>query len=135
MKNTLSHVIWTTEQKLQVIRNLTCEDLKEYIIRFRKQIKIRALFQGNYSKEESLQLASDIQSILHSKPFFTSQVPLKRIVKIPEGIYVMHQSKVFNTQDVNSCNWDLFQVKQKNFFPLYSFNLTFKHELDWITNN
>lgn len=121
LKNTLSHIVWTTEQKLEVIKTLTFHDLKDFIVRLLKQAKLRALFQGNFSKEDSLQLVSDIQGILNSKTFFHSQIPLKRILKLPEGVHVLHQSKVFNLQDVNSCNWDLFQVTKKIHYVFYLF--------------
>jgi len=111
----LNQRFWTPEEKMEVIKRLTVDDLRTFIPIFLSSMKIRGLVQGNITKEESLQLVEMMEGTLHkTKPLFPSQYPEQRLVKFKKGLTYVHQSSVPNQHDINSVIWLEYQISARS---------------------
>jgi len=93
-----------------VIKEITAQDVRNFIPVFLSSLKIRGLVQGNITAKESLDLVAMMENILKSKPLFPSQYPEQRLIKLKKGMSYIHQSVVPNEHDINSVIWLEYQL-------------------------
>lgn len=110
VREIMSQKIWTPEQKLVAIKELTSQDLRNFISVVFQRVKMRFLAQGNITEDQIVKLVNSIQTILKPKPIFPPQFPEKRVVQLKKGIHYIHQSKIEALENKNSAIWNLYQI-------------------------
>ncbi|KAK9759519.1 metalloprotease [Basidiobolus ranarum] len=102
----LSYVIqdrlWTHEEKLEELEELTFEDVKNFVPQLLRHLHIESLIHGNISQDQAKQLAQSVEAILKPKPLLQSQLISSRESVIIDGANYVHQRSVPNKANVNS---------------------------------
>lgn len=95
---------WTAEEKLEVVEQLTFEQLEAFIPTIFEEMFFETLVHGNIKYEEADQIDSLIQ-MLRSNSVSNSQIKNARIRSyvLPLGKTHRYEAKLADTQNVNSC--------------------------------
>ncbi len=80
----LDYQKWPLSERLQVLESLTADDVRDYISRFWKRLRLRILVHGNFTAVESRQLGQRLQGLLLQGTEVAEPLP-RRVVKLPAG--------------------------------------------------
>ncbi|BFZ09211.1 hypothetical protein BsWGS_12249 [Bradybaena similaris] len=92
-----SEVLWTKEELLQALDDVTVENIQLFIKQLLSRLYIEGLVFGNVTKCQSLQMMDMVEKILinnsGTKPLLPSQHRKLREVQLPDGCYFIHKEK------------------------------------------
>uniref|UniRef100_A0A0B7AYG5 Insulin-degrading enzyme n=2 Tax=Arion vulgaris TaxID=1028688 RepID=A0A0B7AYG5_9EUPU len=92
-----SEVLWTKEELLQALDDVTLESIQSFIKQLLSRLYIEGLIYGNVTKCQSLEMMDLVEKVLVSncstKPLLASQHRKLREVQLPDGCYFLHKEK------------------------------------------
>ncbi|TSK53703.1 Nardilysin [Bagarius yarrelli] len=93
---------WSVIQKYQVInRNLTVEDLMEFVTKFKAEMFVEGLVQGNFTSNESKEFLQYFVKRLQFQPLSSESPVLFRVVDLPPKHHLCKVQSL-NKGDANS---------------------------------
>lgn len=104
----LLQTFWTQCDKYNTVNDVTMEDVAAFADKFLSQLYIQCLVQGNISKEDALEVCSNIVSTLNCKPLPSELIPETRVMQIPHG-EMCCRVKSFNKTDTNCVTTNYYQ--------------------------
>ncbi|XP_007898147.1 nardilysin [Callorhinchus milii] len=99
----LEHGHWSLMEKYQALMNAstTVETLTSFVKKFKQELFIEGLVQGNFTSKESVEFLNYVVQKLHYKPLLRS-IPVQfRVVELPQKAYIC-KVKSLNKGDANS---------------------------------
>ncbi|XP_041370738.1 insulin-degrading enzyme-like [Gigantopelta aegis] len=88
-RSSLSEVMWTPEELLETLDDITIEQLEVFVKRFLARVFIESLIYGNVTKKVALKMQDYVERSLQnrcgSKPMLPSQHRQFRQVQLPDG--------------------------------------------------
>lgn len=88
---------------------MTVEDIKQFSVKFLEQLKVKALIQGNYTKEMAVKVTENLMSKINPKEIPDLTIMDQRTRQLPLGTnYVM--CKNFNPSDANTTVCNFYQI-------------------------
>jgi len=94
--------MWTNEECLAELENLSIDDVKTLVPRLTKQLHIEALVHGNLYKEDALKYSELIESILQPRSLPVAQFAVRRSLILPPGGKYVYSRSLKDPQNVNS---------------------------------
>ena len=99
--------------KALVVKCVTIDDFKSFVCKFKASLRLKGLVQGNYSKEQALEVARNLQNMLQPVPPLEWSFPPIRIRQVPSGDHYCRLAS-FNPTDTNSVVVNHYQVGPSN---------------------
>ncbi|KAL3863624.1 hypothetical protein ACJMK2_005374 [Sinanodonta woodiana] len=91
----MAEVLWTQEELLQALDELSLEKLQAFIPQLLSKLYIEGLIYGNITRQQGLKLTEVVESTLkekcHTKTILPSQHRRVREVQLPNGCYYLYQ--------------------------------------------
>ncbi|KAG6555184.1 hypothetical protein Mapa_003223 [Marchantia paleacea] len=115
----LEHRRWHVNEYIEVLPDLTAEDLRQMFPRIISRIFVECFVAGNLTSKEAEVLIEHVETTLKSgptvnaKPPFSSQLMEQRIVRLEDGADFIYASQGLNPQDENSALQLYLQVGQE----------------------
>ncbi|KAB5559148.1 hypothetical protein PHYPO_G00025620 [Pangasianodon hypophthalmus] len=98
----LEHSRWSVIQKYQAInKNLTMDDLMQFVTKFKAQMFVEGLVQGNFTSNESKEFLQYFTERLQFQPLPTEPPVLFRVVDLPQKHHLCKVQSL-NKGDANS---------------------------------
>lgn len=108
----MSEVVWTKEELLQALEDVTVKRLETFIPQLLSMLYIEALMYGNITKQKATETAGMVEKILQdtckTKTLVPSQNRRYREIQLPDGCYYMYQK--MNQVHSSSCIEIYYQV-------------------------
>lgn len=105
---------WSILEKSEAVKSLTLNDLKLFSTRLKESFDLKCLVQGNYSKEQALEVALDFKTKLQEKGRLDDHaLPPIRICQVPLGNKYCRIAS-FHPSDFNSVAVSYYQVGPTN---------------------
>lgn len=91
----LEELAWSNDELLDAVTDITEEGLEKFIVELLKGVHIEALFHGNLTKEEALDISSKVENVFKqnasSKSLLPSQLTKHREVQLPDGANLLYE--------------------------------------------
>jgi insulysin len=101
---------WTVEERMEVIKTTSREDLIQFAKRLLNRFHMEALVHGNASPEEAKEMTNTLLSILDPAIPFPSTLPQLRVVELKSGTDHLYRFEEFNETNTNSAVKVLYQI-------------------------
>jgi len=112
----LLHPQWTQEEKMAALEPLSLQDLEAFIPEFLSQLKVEAIYHGNFEQEEVIHYVKDVESLLVSAakaaPIPSELYPERRAVCLEPGKTYVRRIAAPHAENDNSAIYLYFQVGQ-----------------------
>jgi len=99
--------------RFHAVRDLTLNSLKEFSAKLKETFRLDCLVQGNYSKEQALDVARNLKWKLQPKVGTKSDLPSIRICQVPQGEKYCRLAS-FHPFDSNSVVTNYYQCGPTN---------------------
>ncbi|KAL7867154.1 hypothetical protein AOLI_G00149680 [Acnodon oligacanthus] len=110
----LEHCRWSVIQKYQAImKNLTMDDLMQFVTRFKAEMYVEGLVQGNFTSAESKEFLLYFVERLQFRPLKDEPPVLFRVVELPQKHHLCKVQSL-NQSDANSEVTVYYQSGLKN---------------------
>ncbi|KAL3678034.1 hypothetical protein R1sor_020990 [Riccia sorocarpa] len=116
----LEHKRWHVNEYIEVLPDLTAEDLRQMFPRILSRVFVECFVIGNIRSEDAESLVHDVETaltagpIVKSKAPFSSQLMEQRIVRLEDGVSFNYATDGLNPQDENSALQLYLQVGQED---------------------
>ncbi|XP_077862636.1 nardilysin-like [Saccoglossus kowalevskii] len=109
----LQHVKWIPVDKQAVVATVTKDEVLSFVKKFKKNLYIEGLVQGNFTSKEALSFFEVLRTKLCCSTIPSTELPETRIMQLPKNV---HCCKVrnFNRDDGNSVITNYYQVGPGN---------------------
>lgn len=104
---------WSVIEKYHAIRDLTLDSIKDFAIKLKESFRLDCLVQGNYSKEQALDVARNLKRKLRPKTGTKVDSPAFRICQVPQGERHCRLAS-FHPSDSNSVVTNYYQCGPTN---------------------
>ena len=104
---------WSVIDRFHAVRDLTLNSLKEFSAKLKETFRLDCLVQGNYSKEQALDVARNLKWKLQPKVGTKSDLPSIRICQVPQGEKYCRLAS-FHPFDSNSVVTNYYQCGPTN---------------------
>ncbi len=94
---------WVVSELLEVLQNVTAEDVRQFFPQVLRQMHIEILVHGNMYKEDALNITNVVESTLKPKQLPASQWPTRRNIELPEGCDYRYERTLKNPDNINHC--------------------------------
>ncbi|KAF9388399.1 Insulinase (Peptidase M16) [Mortierella sp. AD011] len=94
--------LWTQEEKLAELKDLTPEDIQAFYPALLSRLHIEGLVHGNMTAAEALKAGAIIEEGLSPKPLVPSELLCQRSHLLPESCKAVYKRQVPDSNDVNS---------------------------------
>ena len=101
---------WTVEERMEVIKNVTREDLVQFAKRLLSRFHMEVLIHGNARPEEAKEMTNTLLNGLNPAKPFPSTLPQLRVVKLQPGTDHVYRFEEFNETNTNSAVKVLYQI-------------------------
>ncbi|PVD29637.1 hypothetical protein C0Q70_08892 [Pomacea canaliculata] len=104
----MSEIMWTKEELLMALEDITCERLQAFIPQLLSCFYIEGLVHGNVTKQKALEITGMLETILKgnckTKTLVPSQNRRFREIQLPDGCYYLHkrQNLVHNSSCIET---------------------------------
>lgn len=104
---------WSVIEKADAVKTVTLEDLKTFSKRLKDTFRLDCLVQGNYSKDQALEVARMFKKGLQSCEEPTEPLAPVRICQVPLGNKICRLAS-FHPTDANSVVVNYYQIGPTN---------------------
>jgi len=104
---------WSVIDRFAAVQELSLDCLKDFATKLKATFRMDCLVQGNYSKEQALQVARDLKSKLQPKGVASADLPPIRICQVPRGEICCRLAS-FHSSDSNSVVTNYYQCGATN---------------------
>ena len=104
----LLQTFWTQCDKYNTVNDVTMEAVASFADKFLDQLYVQCLVQGNISKDDALEVCSNVVNTLKCKPLSPELIPQTRVMQIPHG-EMCCRVKSFNEADTNCVTTNYYQ--------------------------
>ena len=104
---------WSVIDRFAAVQELSLNCLKDFATKLKATFRMDCLVQGNYSKEQALQVARDLKSKLQPKEVASADLPPIRICQVPRGEICCRLAS-FHSSDSNSVVTNYYQCGATN---------------------
>ncbi len=94
--------MWTAEEKLVELTDLTAEDVQRFLPELLGRLHIEMLAHGNLQREDALKIKDMTESILKPKPLSPAELVSQRSLILPPATTLSWSKEVANKDNVNS---------------------------------
>jgi len=105
----IQDVYWTAFEKHNRIRNLSLDQLKQFIKDFRGHAFIQGLVQGNITSKQAMEIDNKVRSSLGFKPLHPEAQTQLRCKEVAHGSHLV-QVDGFNSGDANTLVTNYYQA-------------------------
>ncbi|XP_058457946.1 nardilysin-like isoform X2 [Malaya genurostris] len=105
----VQQTFWTTLERFNELKNLTLEDLSTFSIEYFQNVTVQALIQGNFHKQDALNVMSTILTSLKIGEIQNRSLIASRAREIPLGNNYL-TLKSFRDNDVNTATTNFYQA-------------------------
>ena len=92
---------------------MTIDDFKSFVGKFKASFRLEGLIQGNYSKDQALEIARHLKNTLQPMPAQEYSLSPIRIRQVPSGEHYCPLVS-FNPSDANSVLVNYYQIGPTN---------------------
>ena len=104
---------WSVIDRFHAVRELTLDSIKEFSLKLKETFRLNCLVQGNYSKEQALEVARNLNCKLQPKTGIKIDLPPIRICQVPQGKKYCRIAS-FHASDSNSVVTNYYQCGPTN---------------------
>ena len=106
-------------EKIEAVKSISLDDLKTFARQFKETFRLEGLVQGNYSKDQALEVARNMTTRLQPTQRKNALLSQIRICQVPAGNRACRLAS-FHPTDSNSVCVNYYQVgKQIDSFLFY----------------
>jgi len=104
----LQDVYWSPREKLNIVRNITCDQVKEFAKQFKSRVYLQGLVQGNITPDRARTIDNIVRSRLSQNPA-KDRVREIRCNEVKEGEVIIRVDSL-NKRDANTMVTNYYQA-------------------------
>lgn len=108
--NVLNEHVWDVEEKIQVLEQITFEDLENFVPLIFKQTFVESLIEGNFHTQEAYDIIKIIENTFDGLPLTKTQKIKARSYWLPADKTYRYEKLLEDDKNTNSCVQYFIQV-------------------------